>query len=76
MFGKNSEKHKMDFKILENEINQINTPFKQKQHLLSLIKNMIRSIDYLRVNSILKEFERLDDLKLLTTYCTNNGLFH
>ena len=37
MFGGNSEKHKMDVKVLENEIKQINTPSKQKKHLLFLV---------------------------------------
>lgn len=74
-FGKNASEHNLHFQVFQKELDNFPTPEKKKQYMLSILRSKLRSIDYLRTQRILNILSRYDDLQLLATYCTNNGLF-
>ena len=74
-YGKDSENHKVNVQVLKNKMKQFPSPTKKKKHGLSILKTMIRSIDYLCINLILTEFDKIDNIELIITFCSNHGLF-
>ena len=72
---KEIEQNKGDVQVIYRELNQFNTPSKKKKHIMGKLRNKIRNIDYLRVTSIIKEFELEDNIDKLVAYCSNHGIF-
>ena len=67
---KEIDKNKGNIQNILNELRQFNTPVKKKKHIISKLRNKIRNIDYLRVESILNEKKRsFDCMYINVLYC-------